>query len=100
MSCETNSFALLYLAHLLGHILGAVGSPTGWLVDSVGPVHLGVPVVIVCMGVTSLLSYLDHCQNSLYRGIPKLEIPLGASWLQVYYAAGRFQDYCLSNPVF
>ena len=83
MSCETNNFALLYLAHLLGHILGAVGSPTGWLVDSVGPVLLGVPVVIVCMGVTSLFIIPCHCQNSLCRGIPKLEIPLGAAWLQV-----------------
>ena len=76
MLCETNSFALLYLAHLLGHILGAVESPTGRLVGGIGPGLLGVPVAIVCMDVTSLSIIPCHCQISLYRGIPKMEMPL------------------------
>ena len=76
MLYETNSFALQYLAHLLSHILGVVEGPTGRLVGGVGPRLLGVPVAIVCMGVTSLFIIPCHCQNTLYRGIPKLEMPL------------------------
>ena len=76
MLYETNSFALQYLVHLLTHILGVVEGPTGRLVVGVRPRLLGVPVAIVCMGVTSLFIIPCHCQNTLYRGIPKLEMPL------------------------
>ena len=70
----------LHLFLLPDHVVGKLWIPLGCLEDVVGPVHQGVPGMIVC--VLSHINFIipgSLSEFTVQRDAPVPEIPLGAS---------------------
>ena len=89
ISMEPITVFFLHLFLLPDHIVGKLWIPLGCLEDVVGPVHQGVPVMIVC--VLSHINFIipgSLSEFTVQRDAPVWEIPLRSFLLQVWYAEG------------